>query len=73
MSDVQRIVKALELAIQDSTFQQPAPHTTFFKRPEMINHIDGETLKAAVQAVINIYKEEQVLLSSTTKVEVTND
>lgn len=59
MNNTQRIVRALELALRDSTTQIPS-HCTIFRKPQMIDVVDGETLKAAVQAIINISKEDEV-------------
>ena len=57
MNNTQRIVRALELALRDSTTQVPANHT-LFRKPDMVDVVDGETLKAAIQAIINLAKEE---------------
>ena len=58
MNSTQRIVRALELALHDSTTQVPS-HTTIFRKPDMVDVVDGETLKAAIQAIINISKEDE--------------
>lgn len=64
MNNTQRIVRALELALRDSTTQVPA-HTTIFRKPQMVDVVDGETLKAAIQAIINISKEDEPEIAIT--------
>lgn len=63
MNNTQRIVRALELALRDSTTQIPS-HCTIFRKPQMIDVVDGETLKAAIQAIINISKEDPEVANS---------
>lgn len=53
-NDIQRIVKALDLAIKQSTYYVPE-NTKLFGKPEQVKQIDGNTLEAAVQTIINIY------------------
>lgn len=53
-NDINRIVKALDLAIKQSTYYVPES-TKLFGKPEQIKQIDGNTLEAAIQTIINLY------------------
>lgn len=67
MNNTQRIVRALELALRDSTTQVPS-HCTIFRKPLMVDVVDGETLKAAIQAIINISKEDEAEVTNSDNV-----
>ena len=55
MTDVERIVNALQLAIQDSSSLVYGNRISMFSKPDMLTVVDGDQLKSAVQAIINIY------------------
>lgn len=56
--ETQKIVKALELAIKNSTYIVNEQVTLLKKEP--VEHINGETLKASIQSIIDLCKEETV-------------